>query len=65
MVSRQGQIEFANTIRSGVARPTVIDARAYALKIAGTTILSNLTGYFIYRLRSRAARESVQTEATR
>jgi len=32
----------------------VIDARAYAVKIAGTTVLSNLIGLCFYKLRSKA-----------
>jgi amino acid transporter len=37
----------------------VVDARAYAVKIAGTTLLSNLVGFCFYRLRSRRARNAV------
>jgi amino acid transporter len=37
----------------------VVDARAYAVKIAGTTILSNLVGFCFYRLRIRKAQRSL------
>ena len=37
----------------------VVDARAYALKIAGTTILSNLVGFCFYKLRNRAVSKVV------
>ncbi len=37
----------------------VVDARAYAVKIAGTTVLSNLVAFCFYRLRSKAVRKSV------
>ena len=36
----------------------VVDARAYALKIAGTTVLSNLVGFCFYRLRNKAVRRA-------
>ena len=42
----------------------VVDARAYALKIAGTTVLSNLIGFCFYRLRSRAIRKAVPAGVT-
>jgi amino acid transporter len=40
----------------------VVDPRAYAVKIAGTTLLSNLVAVLFYKLRSKAARRV--TEAT-
>ena len=39
----------------------VVDARAYALKIAGTTVLSNLVGFCFYRLRNKAVRRAEET----
>lgn len=36
----------------------VVDARAYAVKIAGTTVLSNLVGFCFFRLRNKAARRA-------
>ena len=39
----------------------VVDARAYALKIAGTTVLSNLVGFCFYRLRIRKMRSTTST----
>src|SRR5262249_32750629 len=37
----------------------VVDARAYALKIAGTTVLSNLVGFCFFRMRVRRAQTTV------
>ena len=31
----------------------VVDARAYAAKILGTTLISNIVGYTFYRARNR------------
>jgi len=39
----------------------VVDARAYAVKIAGTTVLSNLVGFCFYRLRNKAVRRAEET----
>jgi len=41
----------------------VVDARSYAMKIAGTTLLSNLVGFCFYKLRSRTERSAVETGA--
>ncbi len=43
----------------------VVDARAYALKIAGTTVLSNLVAFCFYRLRSKAAQRAEETRVAR
>jgi hypothetical protein len=43
----------------------VVDARAYALKIAGTTVLSNLVGFCFYRLRNKATRRAEETRVAR
>ncbi len=43
----------------------VVDARAYAVKIAGTTVLSNLVGFCFYRLRKKAARRAEETRVAR
>jgi len=39
----------------------VVDARAYAMKIAGTTVVSNLIAFFFYKLRSKSSRKTVET----
>jgi len=38
----------------------VVDARAYVVKIAGTTVMSNLAAFCFYKLRSKAARKAVE-----
>jgi len=43
----------------------VVDARAYALKIVGTTVLSNLVGFCFYRLRNKATRRAEETRVAR
>ena len=43
----------------------VVDARAYALKIAGTTVLSNLVAFCFYKLRSKAAQRAEETRVAR
>ncbi len=40
----------------------VVDARAYAVKIAGTTLLSNLIAVLFYNLRSKAARRVTEVD---
>ena len=39
----------------------VVDARAYAIKIAGTTVLSNLVAFCFYRLRIKKPQSTVST----
>jgi glutamate:GABA antiporter len=43
----------------------VVDARAYAVKIAGTTVLSNLVGFCFYGLRNKAGRRAEETRVAR
>jgi glutamate:GABA antiporter len=43
----------------------VVDARAYAIKIAGTTAMSNLVAFCFYRLRSKRARKAIEAEIAR
>jgi amino acid transporter len=40
----------------------VVNVRAYAVKIAGTTVLSNLVGFCFYKLRSKPVRKAVPAQ---
>jgi len=41
----------------------VVDSRAYAAKILGTTLISNIIGYTFYRTRNRGQAEAQITGA--